>query len=123
MFFALGRPSAVWFVNYCKPTESEPTRLGDAPTARASTLLLADYVWNSLPTSWAYFTQGHWLESVQSNTGGFLLAIAACVVVVASAVCVVKPDFDVTQYHKQVGVAAIGITLVTLLDWVFRLYQ
>ncbi|WP_442512204.1 DUF2752 domain-containing protein [Novipirellula sp. SH528] len=76
-----------------------------------------------MTTSWSYFTQGHWLQSVQSNSGGFLLAIAACVVVVTSAVCVVKPDFDVMRYHKQVGVAAIGITLVTLVDWVFRLYQ
>lgn len=76
-----------------------------------------------MTTSWAHFTQGHWWQSVQVNVGGFLLAIVACLVVVVSAVCFIYPNLDLMRYQKPAGIAAVGITLITLLDWLFRLKQ
>ncbi|GAA5509946.1 DUF2752 domain-containing protein [Novipirellula caenicola] len=76
-----------------------------------------------MTTSWAHFTQGHWWQSVQANVGGFLLAMVACWVVLLSAAVFVNPRVDVMRYQKTAAIAAIGIGLITLCDWLFRLYR
>ncbi|WP_261343333.1 DUF2752 domain-containing protein [Novipirellula galeiformis] len=76
-----------------------------------------------MTTSWSYFTRGQWLDSVQVNSGGFLLALVACLGVVLSVICLVKPGVDLMRYQKVAGITALCIALVTFVDWAVRLYQ
>ncbi|EMI19102.1 membrane protein [Rhodopirellula maiorica SM1] len=76
-----------------------------------------------MTTSWSHFTHGHWWQSVQANVGGFLLAIVACMVVLVSAACFINPRLDVMRYQKSAAITGLAIALITLCDWLVRLYR
>ncbi|MFK8115121.1 MAG: DUF2752 domain-containing protein [Rubripirellula sp.] len=74
-----------------------------------------------MTTSWAYFTRGHWLSSMQVNIGGFLLALASLYVAflsLRSAWAGVMPSM---QTQRTLTFYMVGIVVVTILEWIRRL--
>ena len=74
-----------------------------------------------MTTSWAYFTQGEWLASAQTNVAGFLLAwfsLAVTVIAVRSVVTGYPPSIRIQQVATLSGVA---IMVVAFMNWGWRL--
>ncbi|HEX5446079.1 MAG TPA: DUF2752 domain-containing protein [Pirellulales bacterium] len=76
-----------------------------------------------MTTSWSHAVRGQWLASVRSNGGGAALAATAMIVgpwLVASAVAgrwLLRPPSD-----RAVAAVATGFIIITLIDWIYRLF-
>jgi hypothetical protein len=74
-----------------------------------------------MTTSWTHFAQGNWLASLQTNVGGFLLAIFALWIAFL-AICAAfsgQPPSEATQ--KLIAITASGIIAISILQWGYRL--
>lgn len=74
-----------------------------------------------MTTSWAHFARGQWLQSIQSNLGGFSLAIlvvAASPYLLRAAWTSVPPSLKIqnTLVFSLVAVAGVSVA-----DWAWRL--
>lgn len=74
-----------------------------------------------MTTSWSYFARGNWLASVNTNAGGFLLALL-CIATTVPATQVVRcgrlPSPRIQMWLTMGGAAVLTVTLV---DWIIRL--
>lgn len=73
-----------------------------------------------MTTSWAHFTRGDWQSSAEASVGGFLLAIFALWIAYLGVrlVRTGRPLQDKTM--RSIAIAAAGIFIVALLQWVER---
>ena len=75
-----------------------------------------------MTTSWAHFTRGDWLGSVQANAGGFLLAL----LVVGAAPVLLRWSWTGAapryQVQNRLIFAVLAITGVTICDWMARIW-
>jgi len=74
-----------------------------------------------MTTSWAYFTKGHWLPSLQVNAGGFLLACLSIATIGIATQSVRYGRIPSQRVQKSYALACVAIFVVTLLDWIGRL--
>ena len=74
-----------------------------------------------MTTSWSYFTKGNWIASINTNPGGFLLALLCIAIIVISVQVVRHGRLPSHRIQKGFTIAVVGILIVTLLDWVARL--
>ena len=77
-----------------------------------------------MTTSWAHFVRGNIVGSLQSNSGGTMLALASAVAGPYLLVSGLIGRWWIRQPNEWVVVAVAGvIVLVTLVDWGIRLSQ
>ena len=76
-----------------------------------------------MTTSWSHFTRGQWLQSLQSNIGGFLLAIVALIVVWLSARTLKSGELPSYRTQQWFTYLLIGVIVVSLLEWIGRLWS
>lgn len=74
-----------------------------------------------MTTSWSYFAKGHWLDSINTNAGGFLLALLCIAIIVIAAHVIRCGRLPSPLIQKTLTMAGVAILIVTLLDWVARL--
>ncbi len=74
-----------------------------------------------MTTSWSYFAKGNWIASINTNPGGFLLALLCIAIIVISVQVVRHGRLPSHRIQKGFTIAGVGILIVTLLDWVTRL--
>jgi hypothetical protein len=74
-----------------------------------------------MTTSWAHFTQGQWARSFQVNAGGFLLACFSIVLGTLALRTGFSGQMPSLRSQQAVTFTAVGIAVVTLLDWIMRL--
>ena len=74
-----------------------------------------------MTTSWSHFMRGHWMESLQSNVGGFLLAIVALIVIWLSARSLKTGRLPSYQTQQWFTYLLLGVITITLLEWIGRL--
>ena len=74
-----------------------------------------------MTTSWAYFTKGNWLSSLQVNAGGFLLACLSIATIGIATESVRFGRIPSQRVQKFYALACVAILVVTLLDWIGRL--
>ena len=75
-----------------------------------------------MTTSWAHFTRGQWTQSLRANTGGFMLAWLGLVgawLAIGTAWSGELPSLRVQRWFTYV---LLGIVVVTLIDWLGRLW-
>lgn len=74
-----------------------------------------------MTTSWAHFTRGQWVSSVQSNLGGFLLATLTVVAapILLKAAWISSPPSLKTQ--NTLVFALVAVAVVAVADWAWRL--
>ena len=75
-----------------------------------------------MTTSWAHFTRGSWLRSIQANSGGFLLAaLTACFAPIwvrwGWTGCPPPPKTQSGMIYAVIAVAG-----VTICDWIIRIW-
>ena len=75
-----------------------------------------------MTTSWSHFTRGQWLQSLQANTGGFLLACIAVLVAWLAARTVRTGELPSLRTQQWFTYTLIGVIVVTLLEWLGRLW-
>ena len=76
-----------------------------------------------MTTSWSYYVRGQWLSSIQTNGGGFLLALLATGVIIQSARIGLRRPVDI---QRQLSMLAIGLGAaisVAIAEWIWRLTQ
>lgn len=75
-----------------------------------------------MTTSWAHFVRGHWLQALQANSGGTLLALIAVVSGPWLLVSGILGYWFFGHPNEWVVVAiAAAVVIVTLVDWAIRL--
>lgn len=74
-----------------------------------------------MTTSWAHFTRGHWGRSIQANLAGFLLACLSLLVAPAAISAAWTGKTPSHRFLQIVTAAAVGIAVVSLLEWAYRL--
>lgn len=74
-----------------------------------------------MTTSWSYFARGNWLASINTNAGGFLLALLCIAIIVLAAQVARRGHLPSPRIQNGVTIAAVGVFIVTLLDWIARL--
>ena len=75
-----------------------------------------------MTTSWAHYVRGNWVKSVQSNTGGMLLAMSATLAGPWMLVSGLLGRWWLWHPNEWIIVAvAVVIVIVTLCDWGYRL--
>jgi hypothetical protein len=75
-----------------------------------------------MTTAWAHLMRGEWCDAVRANLGGTLLGLMAIVAVpwlLASAACGKWLGLSPNAAAAKWG--SLGIVLVTLINWIFRL--
>lgn len=75
-----------------------------------------------MTTSWAYFTNGQWLSSLQTNAGGFLLAGFSLSFAFISLGTCWSGRYPSTLTQRILGVTVLSIAAITLVEWVVRLF-
>ena len=75
-----------------------------------------------MTTSWSHFVRGEWLQSLQANVGGFLLAM----VVAVSAAWMLLSAVTGRRLARVpsegiLAASAVILVLITMADWVVRL--
>lgn len=76
-----------------------------------------------MTTSWSHFARGEWTASLASNTGGFLLAIAAVGTLITATWVAWSAKWPSSTIQKRWAIAAAVIATVTTVDWLHRLYR
>jgi len=74
-----------------------------------------------MTTSWSYFARGNWLASMNTNAGGFLLALLCVAMIVLAAQVVRCGRLPSPRVQTWLTLAGAGILVVTLVDWIVRL--
>lgn len=75
-----------------------------------------------MTTSWAYLVRGHVVQSLEANSGGALLAIAALVLGPWSLVSGVRGRWLWRPLDERLAIViVVTILVVTLVDWGVRL--
>ncbi|KAA1261926.1 hypothetical protein LF1_44870 [Rubripirellula obstinata] len=74
-----------------------------------------------MTTSWSHFARGQWISSVQSNLGGFLLAIltVSAAPILLKAAWISTPPSVKTQ--NAMVLALVAVAVVAVADWAWRL--
>ncbi|MEM9827300.1 MAG: DUF2752 domain-containing protein [Planctomycetota bacterium] len=73
-----------------------------------------------MTTSWAYFTRGQWLASLNTNPGGFLLAGLATIAITLLSRAVWRSQAISHRAMWRLTYALLGTLGVTGLDWLVR---
>ena len=74
-----------------------------------------------MTTSWSHFTRGQWMQSLQSNVGGFLFAIVALIVIWLSARTLNSGQLPSYRTQQWFTYLLLGVIAITLLEWIGRL--
>jgi hypothetical protein len=74
-----------------------------------------------MTTSWSYFARGNWLASMNTNAGGFLLALLCVAMIVLAAQVVRCGLLPSPRVQTWLTIAGAGVLVVTLVDWIIRL--
>jgi hypothetical protein len=75
-----------------------------------------------MTTSWAHFVRGHWLQAVQANSGGALLALVASIAGPWLLASGVLGNWFLGRPNEWLVVAiAAAVVVLTLIDWTIRL--
>lgn len=74
-----------------------------------------------MTTSWAHFTRGQWQQSWQVSRGGFLLAWFSLAAAGLALQASYRARLPSATTQKTIVAALIGIALVILIDWLWRL--
>jgi hypothetical protein len=74
-----------------------------------------------MTTSWAYFMNGHLVDSFRANPGGFLLAIFGFAFVLVALKAAWTGRLPSVGTQRLFGVSLLAIAGVTLVDWTLRL--
>ena len=74
-----------------------------------------------MTTSWSYFARGNWLASMNTNAGGFLLALLSLLMIVLAAQVIHCGRLPSPRVQTWVTMAGAGVLIVTLVDWIIRL--
>lgn len=74
-----------------------------------------------MTTSWSYFARGNWLASMNTNAGGFLLALLSIAMILIAAQIVRHGRLPSPRVQTWLTLAGVGVLVVTLLDWTIRL--
>lgn len=74
-----------------------------------------------MTTSWSYFAKGDWIASIQTNAGGFLLALLSIAVILCAAQVMRSGRFPSPRVQSWLTIAGASVLVVTLVDWVIRL--
>ena len=73
-----------------------------------------------MTTSWSYFMHGNWRLSLQSNIGGFLLAVSACIVIGVFSAAILRPGIELHRFTRPAAITAITIAAITITEWAVR---
>ena len=77
-----------------------------------------------MTTSWAWFVRGRWIQAVQANAGGTLVALIAAVVGPGALVTGLRGRwFGRPPAEWLVVCISVSIVVVTLTDWCWRLFS
>ncbi len=74
-----------------------------------------------MTTSWSYFARGNWLASINTNAGGFLLALLCILMTVLAAQVVRFGRLPSPRVQAWLTMSGAGVLAVTLVDWIIRL--
>lgn len=75
-----------------------------------------------MTTSWSHFSRGQWAQSAAANLGGFLLAAGVLPLAAVALRCGLSGNLPSVKTQQFVTVAAGSIMLITLIDWVLRVW-
>ena len=75
-----------------------------------------------MTTSWAHFTRGEWISSMQSNMGGFLLACLSVVVSPVMLRAAMRSTPPTVKAQNAMITALLAITAVTFAEWTMRIF-
>ncbi|MDA8746430.1 DUF2752 domain-containing protein [Rubripirellula amarantea] len=75
-----------------------------------------------MTTSWAYFTRGEWRASIESNAGGFMLAILALLVCPVVLRCIWRSVYPSQAQQTWLLFALLAVLAVTIVDWSVRVF-
>jgi hypothetical protein len=75
-----------------------------------------------MTTSWTLMVRGHVLKAVQTNSGGAMLAVIAAVTAPWLFGTGIRGRWVIGPPHEMATITiAIGVVVVTLVDWIIRL--
>jgi len=75
-----------------------------------------------MTTSFAHFVRGHFVRSAQANAAGFLLAaVCAAGIPLMARLAVTGRQVDVSSVSEVLMWIVGAVTVVSLIQWFFRL--
>ena len=74
-----------------------------------------------MTTSWSHFMRGQWVQSIQANLAGFMLALYSAGAIGLGASVVWKGKVPSLRLQKYATITLIGIAIIAICQWGFRL--